>query len=111
MATVSGVTVCEQLQAMRGLQENWDGYGGAAPQGNVLDFAQSFAAFLEAILTRSNSDTPVLHVTPTRVGGVLIEWQDNARQHEVQINPDHGLSFLHLDKATGEITTRLRPLL
>lgn len=106
MATLSGVSVCDQLQAMRSLQENWDGYGGAVPHASVLDFAQSFVAFLEAILARANSGSPVLHVTPTRVGGVLIEWEDNAREHEVEINPDHSLSFLHLDKATRDISTR-----
>jgi hypothetical protein len=28
--------LCDQLQAMRGLAENWDGYGAAAPQGHVI---------------------------------------------------------------------------
>jgi len=44
MATVSEVAVSDQLQAMRSLQENWDGYGGAAPHASVLDFAQSLVA-------------------------------------------------------------------
>jgi len=97
-------TVSEQIQAMRGLPENWDGYGAAPPSGNVIDLAQAFTSFLEAAFARSAA---VLHVSPTRVGGILIEWEDSTRQHEVEINPDQGISFLHLQKSTGEITTRL----
>jgi hypothetical protein len=96
----------EQLEAMRRLPENWDGYGAAAPQGAVLDFAHVFVGFLEAALKTSRSDAPTLHVSPTRIGGILVEWDDSAMEHEVQINPDFCLSFLYLHKATGQITTR-----
>src|SRR6266446_8654428 len=96
----------EQLEAMRGLAENWDGYGAAPPQAAVIDLAQEFASFLQAALRKANSDAATLHVSPTRVGGVLIEWEDSARQHELEIHPEDGISFLHLVKATGQITTR-----
>lgn len=91
---------------MRVLPENWDGYGAAPPRSAVIDFAQEFVGFLEAALKKSSSDAPILHVSPTRVGGVLMEWNDPNMEHEVEINPDFCLSFLHLRKSTGQITTR-----
>src|SRR5271166_5455858 len=99
-------TTCEQLEAMRGLPENWDGYGAAPPQPSVVDFAREFVSFLEVVLRKPVGSPFELQVSPTRVGGVLIEWETSAVEHEVEITPDHSMSFLHLDKATGQITTR-----
>src|SRR5438477_8552709 len=96
----------EQLQAMRHLRENWDGYGAAVPRAHVIDLAQELAGLIEAMLRKSASETGVLHVTPTRIGGVLIEWEDRAQQHEIEINPDGSVGFLHLHKTTGQIETR-----
>ena len=42
-----------------------------------------------------------LHVSPTRTGGVRVEWEDAAAEHEVEISPDQSFSFLHVNKATG----------
>src|SRR5438876_10056306 len=99
-------TVAEQLQAMRQLGENWDGYGAAAPQPSVIDLAQELAALLQELLNRSSAGSAVLHVSPTCVGGVLIDWEDQSMQHEIELNPDRSLSFLHADKSTGRIDTR-----
>jgi hypothetical protein len=94
----------EQLQAMRSLGENWDGYGAAAPQADVLDLAQAFVGLMEAVLRKA---TPAaLHVSPTRVGGVLIEWAEDPLEHEVEINPDRSISFLHHNKSSGHMETR-----
>jgi hypothetical protein len=99
-------TTLDQLQAMRDLPENWDGYGAASPQPGVLDLAREFAGFLEVALRKSAASPCELQVSPTRVGGVLIQWETPAMEHEIDITPDHGFGFLHLDKATGQITTR-----
>jgi hypothetical protein len=96
-------TPTEQLQAMRHLGENWDGYGAAAPRGDVIDLAQGFVALIEAVLTTSTSKDLVLHVSPTRTGGVLIEWEGALMQHEVELVPDGSIGFLHLEKRTGHI--------
>src|SRR5438445_13805029 len=98
-------TPIEQLEAMRGLAENWDGYGAAAPSATVIELAQEFVGLLE-VPKKSPLNVRVLHVSPTRTGGVLIEWEDPVRQHEVEINSDRSIGFLHLDKATGQIETR-----
>lgn len=96
----------EQLQVMRLLKENWDGYGAAAPQAHVIDLAQEFTSLIEAMLIKSTADLSALHVSPTRVGGILIEWEDQSMQHEIELNPDGSLGFLHFNKATGHIETR-----
>lgn len=99
-------TSIEQLQAMRGLGENWDGYGAAVPSAAALDLAQEFVGLIEIIWEKSTFNSCALHVSPTRNGGVLIEWEDQSMQHEVEISPDRSIAFLHLDRATGQIETR-----
>jgi hypothetical protein len=99
-------TLNEQLDSMRRLAENWDGYGAASPHANVIDLAQEFVGLLEAVLQKSSSGPTILHVSPTRIGGVLIDWEDNSRQHEIEINPDRSIGFLHVNKATGQIESR-----
>jgi hypothetical protein len=99
-------TPTEQLEAMRNLVENWDGYAAASPSATAIDLAQEFVGLVEAMLNKSASNSCVLHVSPTRNGGILIEWEDRATQHEVEINSDRSIGFLHLDKTTGQIETR-----
>jgi hypothetical protein len=99
-------TPIQQLQAMRNLMENWDGYGAAAPAAIAIDLAQELVGLVEALWKKSTSNSRDLHVSPTRNGGVLIEWEDRARQHEVEISSDRSIGFLHLDRATGQIETR-----
>ena len=99
-------TPIEQLEAMRHLEQNWDGYGAAAPQANLIDLAQEFTGLIEAMLKKSPAEPGVLHVSPTRVGGILIDWEDRSMQHEVELNPDYSIGFLHLNKTTGDIQTR-----
>jgi hypothetical protein len=69
-------TPIEQLEAMRHLGENWDGYGAAAPQANLIDLAREFTGLIEAMLKKSAAEPGALHVSPTRVGGILIDWED-----------------------------------
>ena len=99
-------TPIEQLEAMRHLEENWDGYGAAAPQASVIDLAQEFTGLFEVLLVKSSAAASKLHVSPTRVGGILIDWEDQTMQHEVELHPDFSIAFLHLNKATGHIETR-----
>src|SRR6266850_8424305 len=96
-------TVSEQLAAMSRLPENWDGYGAAIPQACVLDLAQQLTEFLDVLLKKSAAGDAAIHVNPTRIGGVLIEWEDPSRQHEIDLGPDGSIGFLHLTKSSGHI--------
>jgi hypothetical protein len=95
-----------QLHAMRRLNENWDGYGAAAPQAHVIDLAREFAHLIQTMLRNRSAPSNSLHVSPTRTRGVLVEWEDAAAEHEVEISPDRSFSFLHVNKATGHTETR-----
>ena len=96
----------DQWEAMYRLGENWDGYGAAVPQAKIIDLAREFAGLLEAMLAKSSTLPAELHVSPTRLGGVLIDWEDDRIEHEVQLDPDYSISFLHRNKNTGDIQTR-----
>lgn len=96
----------QQLEAMRRLPENWDGVGAAAPDKGAVDLAHDFVSFLEVALRKARDTFAGLHVSPTHLGGVLIQWEDPVLAHEVEINPDQSISFLHQEKATGQIATR-----
>lgn len=95
-----------QLHAMRHLSENWDGYGAAAPQAHMIELAREFARLIQTVLRNCSVPVNSLHVSPTRTGGVLVEWEDAAAEHEVEISPDQSFSFLHLNKATGHTAMR-----
>ena len=99
-------TPSEQLESMRRLGENWDGYGAAAPRAGIVDLAQEFIRLIEALLRKSSTGAGTLQVSPTRIGGILVDWEDRVMQHEVELNPDLSIGFLHLDKASGNIVTR-----
>ncbi len=97
-------TPLEQLDAMRGLAPNWDGYDADPPAGHVLDVAKEFVALLTTI--RPDAAAREIHVTPGRAGGVLVEWSDALAEHELEIEADGTWGFLHTDLATGAMTQR-----
>ena len=99
-------TPIEQLEAMRTLGENWDGYGGAAPDAKAIDLARAFVELIEGFRRGLEPNGNMLHVSPTRTGGVLVEWEERLREHEVEISPDGSISFLHVTKDTGEMKCR-----
>lgn len=93
----------EQLQAMGSLAENWDGYGAAAPGTDVIELAEEFVGLMEIMRSKSVADASVMHVSPTRVGGVLIEWAVGLMEHEIEICADRSISFLHHNTSTGHL--------
>ena len=95
-------TVIEQLDAMRSMEENWDGYHAVAPCVVAIDLAMDFVRLIEAV--RRGALT--LHVGPTPPGGVLIDWEDDLKEHEIEISPDGSIEFLHMNKTTKQIETR-----
>jgi hypothetical protein len=96
-------TLHEQLEAMRSLRENWDGYDAAAPKLDAIDLAKEFVALIQQLQRHSPAG---LHVSPTRVGGVLIDWENAQFEHEIDIGPDGSIGFLHRQSATGHITVK-----
>ncbi len=93
-------TPLEQLEAMRTVPENWDGYGGAAPRPELIDAAVRFLH-----LVARSGPLPEPFVSPTRTGGVLFEWQQGPHQLEVEIDSRDQGSFAYLNQETGETAT------
>ncbi|HVA47971.1 MAG TPA: hypothetical protein VNH11_16495 [Pirellulales bacterium] len=54
-----------QIQAMRQLGDNWDGYGATAPRAHVIDLAREFVALVEIALGKREAAPDSLHVSPT----------------------------------------------
>ncbi len=92
-------TPIEQLEAMKSLPENWDGYGAAVPIPEAIELAKDFVQLLSKLQSRAFSSD--IFVTPGRDGGALVEWSDSESEHELEINADGTLGFLHIDKLTG----------
>ncbi|HVS37467.1 MAG TPA: hypothetical protein VMS17_18030 [Gemmataceae bacterium] len=92
-------TTIEQLEAMRELPENWDGCGGAAPRPDIINLAMAYVGMMEAL------GAGPLHVSPTRIGGVLMEWEGGVIGHEVEFDPDGSIHSLRFNRETNEIET------
>jgi hypothetical protein len=96
--------VLAQLQAMRSLAANWDGYGADPPAPAVLDYG---ARFLDVFLRRAaeanagRTDFP-LYVAPARDGGLFVQVVLAPIDLEIEINPDLSVGFLRTNTATGE---------
>jgi hypothetical protein len=97
-------TPLEQLDAMRTLRADWDGYNADPPSPEVIELAKEFVGLLTAF--RGADPLREIHVSPGRAGGVLIEWVVARSEHELEIEPDGTWGFLHADRATGKMTER-----
>ena len=97
-------TLIEQLDAMKTLQANWDGYNADPPNPAVLDVAKEFVRLLTTF--RGSAPLDDIRVHPGRAGGVQVSWDDARAAHELDIEPDGTWDFLHIDKATDEMTQR-----
>jgi len=93
-------TVLEQLEAMRAVPHNWDGYGADAPRPELIAAAIEFWRGLQA---RPHLREPF--VTPTRIGGVLFEWEHGPHQLEVELEAPAKAVFIYLNRETDESAT------
>lgn len=87
----------ENLMAISRLQENWDGYGAAAPKVDIISAARRFISLLA---TRCLVASPV--ISPTRSGGVLFTWKNDIHRLEVQFISRDAASFAYLNTGTGK---------
>jgi hypothetical protein len=92
--------VLSQLESLSSLEKNWDGYGAAAPRPEVVLAAIKFIRHLAA-----NSVISAPHVSPTRTGGVLFEWERDPYHLEVQFVSKDAASFAYLDSNTNQSVT------
>jgi hypothetical protein len=89
-----------QLDMLRSLPENWDSYGAATTTESAVRAAQGFLS----TLVREFS-VPRPEVSPTRTGGVILEWASGPFELEVDIDPSGSASFLCESVETEEVVT------
>lgn len=87
----------KQLQALFELPQDWDGEGGERPKDEVICSA---IGFLEFVAKNALVGRP--HVSPTRGGGVLLEWECVPHQIEVQVLSRDAASYVYLNTETDE---------
>jgi len=96
--------VLEQLQAMRSLKANWDGYNADPPSVAVLEYG---GRFLDVFLRRAadanggRTDFP-LYVAPARDSGLFVQIELSPVELEFDIRPDLSVEYLRTNTATRE---------
>ncbi len=95
------------LNGFRALRPNWDGYGADAIVPSAIDLARELVSLMESLLAEEARAS--LTLIPVRHGGVQIEWTDGDGDHELGVEPDGSLEFLHIDRSTGAMVERKYP--
>lgn len=95
------------LNGFRALLPNWDGYGASPILPSAIDLARELISLMESLLAEEARAS--LTLLPVRHGGVQIEWADADEDHELGVEPDGSLEFLHIDKSTGAMAERKYP--
>ena len=97
-------TLLEQLEAMRGVKANWDGYGADPPAPAAIDLVADLVRLFAAL--RPGFEAPAVYVTPTRIGGVQVMWEDEGYEHELEVEPDGTIEVMHTERVSKQHTIR-----
>ena len=100
-------TLLEQLDGMRNLQANWDGYNADPILPQALELAKELVSYMESMLPKESRET--MFVAPGRDGSVQIEWSDATYKHELGIEIDGSLELLHVGKLSGVMVSEKYP--
>jgi hypothetical protein len=82
------------LAGLAKLEENWDGYGAAAPDPLIL---RSAASLLRSLAIELGVVAP--DISPTRTAGVLFEWDVGTHHLEIQVVSSTAASYVYEDEA------------
>ncbi len=87
------MTVIDDLESLRDLQPNWDGYGARQICGKVIDAAIRFAKMLPA-------GTSLPKVVPMTQGRLQLEWHKNSCSLELEFTTNDMISYLKWNELT-----------
>lgn len=87
------------VEPLTKVTQNWDGYGGAKPNSESL---QASLELLAELRDRLSIQAP--YISPTRNGGVLLNWQVGTSELEIQLEGLVHISFVY------EIDSREAPI-
>jgi len=86
-----------QLDRLLELPPNWDSYNADPPSADAAASARGLVLALG-----QSWDLPAPLVSPTRTGGVLLEWASGSKELEIEIVSRDAASFVFTDDYTGE---------
>lgn len=89
--------VLPQLNRLLELAPNWDSYNADPVSVEVV---RSATGLLIAIGEEVNLPNPL--ISPTRTGGVLLEWKSGSMELEIELVSRDAGAFLFTDDSTGE---------
>lgn len=92
-----------RLNELRSLSVDWDGYGAAAPIGEVVDAVEQFC--------RRSISIPNTVINPTCDGGIQLEWLNGSKRLEIEFSPDGTRSFVRWDSDPATATEGELPVL
>jgi hypothetical protein len=88
---------CSRLDELLRLPANWDSYDADPLESQTVDSAKGLLECLGSVL-----DLPEPSVSPTRIGGVLLQWRSGTKEIEVELVSRDAASFAYADDATSE---------
>jgi hypothetical protein len=77
--------------------DDWDSYGAAAPRREAVDAARDL---LSAIVRGLELVEP--HASPTRDGGVLLEWRRHEHELDLSVESSADVTFAYENLRTAE---------
>ena len=89
-----------RLSSLMRLGPDWDSYGAAAISHEIVRSAYGFILFLAA-----ESRIPEPEISPTRNGGVLLEWHNGDHELEVQLVSKQAASYVYENANTNTTVT------
>lgn len=89
------VGVLGDIEALRSLAPNWDGYGAPPIHPKVLDAAKRFISNLPENLAYRP------HVVPTSNGSLQLEWHEGSKTLELEFESPRTIRFLQWEPDRG----------
>lgn len=89
------------IDELEALEDNWDGYGGAAISAQACNNAR---LFIRAFIAESPK-LPLPEISPTAAGTISFEWETQTAEVYFEIGDTHYSGFI---KANGQQTTYLQ---
>lgn len=89
-------TISLRLEDLLELPPNWDSYGADPCSPEIVASARGLLLSLGRIF-----DLPAPVISPTRTGGILLEWSSGSLELEIQLVSRDAASFVCSDVATG----------
>jgi hypothetical protein len=86
-----------QISQLLQLPANWDSYGADPVSDQVAQSTNGLLLALGGLL-----DLPRPLVSPTRRGGILLEWKSGPKEIEIEVVSRDAAAFLFTDDATAE---------